>query len=64
LRDQWLFAEDQISQQNICADMQRIAWRQIPFMPLGHWFAPMAMRDDLRDAVAAPFPIFWNVRRA
>jgi peptide/nickel transport system substrate-binding protein len=64
LRDQWFFAEDQISQQEICADMQRIAWRQIPFMPLGHWFAPMAMRDNLRDAVAAPFPIFWNVRRA
>jgi peptide/nickel transport system substrate-binding protein len=64
LRDQWFLAEDQSSQKKICAEMPRIAWRQIPFMPLGHWFAPMAIRDNLRDVVTAPFPIFWNVRRA
>jgi hypothetical protein len=32
-------------------------------MPLGHWFAPTAMRDSLRDVLASPFPLFWNIRR-
>ena len=64
LRDQWFLIEDLASQKKICAEMQRVAWQQMPFMPLGHWFAPMAMRDNLQDVVKAPFPIFWNVRRA
>ena len=64
MRDQWFLAEDQASQKKICERMQRIASQQVPFMPLGHWFAPMAMRANLQDVVAGPFPIFWNVRRA
>lgn len=63
LRDQWFLAETRDAQQSICAEMQRIAWQQVPFMPLGHWFAPTAMRDSLRDVLASPFPLFWNIRR-
>lgn len=63
-RDQWFLAEDPTTQKEICAEMQRVAWQQVPFMPLGHWFAPMALRDNLQEVVTSPFPIFWNLRRA
>ena len=64
LRDQWFLATDEAAQRRICQDMQRIALDQIPFMPLGHWTAPTATRTALKDLIAAPFPIFWNVRAA
>ena len=64
LRDQWFMAPDDQAQQSICKEMQRVAWTQVPFMPVGHWFGPTAIRSDLRDLVRAPFPIFWNVHRA
>jgi peptide/nickel transport system substrate-binding protein len=63
LRDEWFFAPTEAAQKRICQEMQRVAWQQVPFLPLGHWIAPTAMRDNLRSVVPAPFPIFWNVRR-
>jgi peptide/nickel transport system substrate-binding protein len=63
LRDHWFAAPDMASQREICRDMQRVAWEQIPYMPLGQLFFPMAVRSDIKDVLTAPFPIFWNVRR-
>jgi peptide/nickel transport system substrate-binding protein len=64
LRDRWFAANDIGAQHAICAQMQRIAFAEVPFVPLGHWLAPAAHRTDLDGVAMAPFPIFWNVRRA
>ena len=64
LRDQWFLEADEKAQRAICGEMQRIAFEQVPYMPLGHWFAPTALRGNLTGLVRAPFPIFWNLARA
>jgi hypothetical protein len=41
-----------------------VAFTEIPYLPLGQWFGVTALRASVTDVIAAPFPIFWNARRA
>lgn len=62
LREDWFNASDSAEQQKIGVAMQRQAFEDVPFYPLGLARQPTAFRPDLSD-VAEGFPIFWNVRR-
>lgn len=62
LRDAWLAAPDEPSRKTICADIQRVAMDEVPYIPLGFYTQNMAMRRNLRGSVAG-FPIFWNIER-
>lgn len=64
LREEWLDAPDTAEQKRIAAEMQRVAFEEVPFIPLGQLYYPTAHRTELQDIVPASFPIFWNVRRA
>ncbi len=64
LRDAWFAAPDLAAQRDICAQIQLLVWEEVPYIPLGQWFSPTAMRADLLDVVKAPFPIFWGARKA
>jgi peptide/nickel transport system substrate-binding protein len=63
LRDQWFDAPDEAAQRRICETMQRRAFEQVPFYPVGQRFLSTAMRETIRDVVPAPYPVFWGVRR-
>ena len=63
LRDAWFDAPDLAGQQTICRAIQRVAWEDVPYIPLGQWFTPTATRSALVDIPRAPFPVFWGVRR-
>jgi peptide/nickel transport system substrate-binding protein len=64
LRDAWFDAPDLAAQKAICEQIQLLVWQEVPFIPLGQWFIPTAMRTNLVDVVKAPFPIFWGARKA
>ncbi len=64
LRDAWFDAPDLAAQHRICDDIQRVAFTEVPYLPLGQWFGVTALRASVTDVIAAPFPIFWNARRA
>ena len=64
LRDAWFDAPDLPAQKQICDQMQVLAFEHVPFLPVGQRFLPTAARDSLQDIVAAPYPVFWGVRRA
>ncbi len=63
LRAAWFDAEDLAEQRRIAAEIQLTVWDEVPYLPLGHWFQPVAVRTDIADLVASPFPIFWGVQR-
>ena len=62
LRDQWLGAPDDAARLSIARQMQRQAFLDVPYVPLGLFYQPTAYRRDLSGIIQGP-PLFWNVRR-
>lgn len=65
LREEWFEATDLAQQKLIAAAMQVQAFEDVPYVPLGQFFQPMAYRRTLRG-VAQPggIPRFWGVESA
>ena len=62
LASAWIDAPDLEAQRRIAAEMQRLAFVEVPYLPLGQYFQPTAHRRDLDGVLRGP-PVFWNVRR-
>jgi peptide/nickel transport system substrate-binding protein len=63
LRDAWLVAPDAAAQKKIGIEMQRQAFIDVPYVPLGVFYQPTAYKKEL-TGVLRGLPLFWNVRRA
>ncbi len=63
LRQAWFDATDLGAQQKIGQEMQRQAFIDVPYIPLGFYLTPTAYRSDLTGFVQG-VPVFWNVRRS
>jgi peptide/nickel transport system substrate-binding protein len=62
LRDAWLSAEDFASQQQIAADIQRQAFVDVPYIPLGQILPTWAYQRNI-TGVLTGYALFWNVRK-
>ncbi len=63
LRDAWLAAADAGEQRRVAAEIQRQAFEDVPFLPLGQFVQPTVRRRELIGGLAN-LPLFWNIRRA
>jgi peptide/nickel transport system substrate-binding protein len=63
LRAAWVDAQDLAAQQRIAADIQLQCWIDVPHLPIGIWYQPMAWQTSI-DGIPDGFPLFWDVRRA
>ncbi|KAA2211572.1 ABC transporter substrate-binding protein [Teichococcus oryzae] len=63
LRRSWLDAPDLAAQKDVARAVQEQAYEDVPYVPLGQFFAPIAYRRNLTGIVQG-FPVFWNVKRA
>ena len=62
LRDAWLRAPDEAEQRRIAAEMQRQAFIDLPYIPLGQQLPRTAHRREITDMLTG-YAIFWNLRR-
>ena len=62
LRDAWLASGDVAEQRRIAAQLQQQAFVDVPFLPLGQFFQPTALRRDLTGLLQG-MTLFWNLRR-
>ena len=62
LRDAWFDAPDDAARAGIGRAMQRTAFAEVPYVPLGQFFAPTALRQDL-DGMLKGVALFYNIRR-
>ncbi len=62
LRDQFLAEPDGAAQKRIAADIQRQAFVDVPFLPLGEFIQPTTQRREIVDTLSG-LSLFWNVRR-
>jgi peptide/nickel transport system substrate-binding protein len=62
LRDQWLHAPDMPTQKALARDIQLQAFTDVPCLPLGLYYQPVAYRNDLTDMMKGLI-LFTGVRR-
>lgn len=62
LRDAWFAASDSAAQAKIGVEMQRQAFIDVPYVPLGVFYQPTAYKKEL-SGVLKGLPLFWNLRR-
>ena len=63
LRDAWFKARDMAAQKRIAEAIQRQAFEDVPYYPLGMARNSTAFQKDI-TGIPEGFVIFWNVRRA
>ncbi len=64
LRTDWFQAPDAAAQKRATDAIQLAVWDEAPYVPLGEFFQPIAVRNNIEGVLASPFPIFWNVRKS
>ena len=62
LRDRWFSAPDTAAQAALGVEMQRQAFIDVPYVPLGAFFQPTAYKSELTGMLKG-LPLFWNVGR-
>ncbi|HEY8613432.1 MAG TPA: ABC transporter substrate-binding protein [Roseomonas sp.] len=62
LRQDWIAAADMEAQAAICAEMQRQALQDVPYIPLGEYRTLTSHKTDL-TGFAPGAPLFYGVRR-
>ncbi len=62
LRDAWFDAPNLATQQVIARDIQRTAFDELPYIPVGAYMSVTAHRRNLTGRVPG-FALFWNIRR-
>ena len=63
LRDAWFDAPTLAGQKAICDDIQRMAFEEVPFIPVGQSFSPTAFRSNLSGFAKSSIPVFWGIKR-
>jgi peptide/nickel transport system substrate-binding protein len=63
LRTDWFNAPDAAAQKRATDAIQQAVWEEVPYIPLGQFFQPAAMRDSITGVIDSPFPIFWNAKK-
>ncbi len=62
LKDQFVRASSLDEQKKIAAEIQKEAYDQVIYIPLGQYLAPSAWRKSLTGVLDGPAtPIFWNI---
>ncbi|MDO9713358.1 ABC transporter substrate-binding protein, partial [Paracraurococcus sp. LOR1-02] len=61
LRMRWLGEADASERRRVAEEIQRQAFRDVPYIPLGQYLSPTAHRRDLAGVMGG-YPVFWNLR--
>jgi peptide/nickel transport system substrate-binding protein len=63
LRDLFARETDPAKQKVIAEDVQKLAYSQVTFVPLGQFTQPSAHRKSVVDIVAGPAHVFWGLKK-
>lgn len=62
LRSAWVDAPDLEAQKKIAVAIQEQCWIDVPHIPLGIWYQPVAWQKSI-DGIPDGFPLFWGAKR-
>jgi peptide/nickel transport system substrate-binding protein len=61
LRNDWLYAATPEKQSEVARQLQVQAFEDVPYVPLGQFFQPIACRKNI-TGILTGFPLFWNLK--
>jgi hypothetical protein len=65
MRDAYARSSSPDEQKKIAADIQKEAYDQVIYIPLGQYLAPSAWRKSLSGVLDGPAtPVFWNIDKS
>jgi peptide/nickel transport system substrate-binding protein len=64
LTTEWVRATDPTRRKQLAEAIQKVALREVPYVPWGEWVQPTAFRKNVQGVVRFAAPVFWNVRVA
>lgn len=62
LRQNWLDAPDLAAQKTLAVELQKQAFEDVPYVPLGQYFYHTAYQPNI-TGVLDGVPVFWNVKK-
>ena len=62
MRNRWLQSSDDEARRRLGREMQRQAFIDVPYVPLGQFYQPTAYREDVTGMLKG-LALFWNIRR-
>ena len=63
LRDRLARSTDPKEQFQLTMDLQRQAFKEVPYVNFGQWILPTAYRKILDGVIVSPVPFFWNISK-
>ena len=65
LKDAFARSSSPEEQKKIAAEIQKEAYEQVIYIPLGQYLAPSAWRKSLTGVLDGPAtPVFWNIDKS
>lgn len=64
LRDEYARAETPEQQQQIAEKLQKLAYDEVMYVPLGQYIVPDAWSTRLDGVLEGPAPYFWNISKS
>jgi len=61
LTTQWVRATDQAKRKQLADEIQKIALREVAYVPFGEWSSPTAFRSSVQGVLRFSSPVFWNI---
>jgi peptide/nickel transport system substrate-binding protein len=61
LRAEWARTEDPVKRKALVEEIQRLAYDEVPYVPLGQWTQRRAYRSHVKGVVPFAAPVLWNV---
>ncbi|RMF92830.1 MAG: ABC transporter substrate-binding protein, partial [Nitrospinota bacterium] len=61
LRAAWAKTTDEAKRKQLAEEIQKLAYKEVPYVPLGEWVANRAYRKYVKGVLQFPAPILWNV---
>lgn len=64
LRDKFARATTPEERKALAEEIQKLAYEQVMYVPLGQYITPTAYRTELEGVLDGPAPYFWNISKA
>jgi peptide/nickel transport system substrate-binding protein len=61
LTTDWVRASDPTKRKQIADEVQKVALREVAYVPWGEWVQPTAFRKNVQGILKFTAPLFWNV---